>query len=1045
MTRNLLLFIVALLGCLITIPAHAYTSLSKPTLRPMFSDFGWTNRTLLSSESSLLHPNRLPWATSLGISPPSEWEDVSITPSRPGQNLVHYWQQDWRIFEFSSNRGGGKIRLYYYDREQIAASYAASVIQQAYERLTDTFHYLPRTPIPFILYASYPEFLATNTFAVSEGTLGVTDTIDLRMAVPFFGDLRHFTHVATHEMVHQVTLQKIRDVCQGKGVSPPLAAIPLWFIEGLAEWGAYDGMDPESDSLVRDLIVNPDPLQGYALPAFFDNQAGGYLGVYKLGQARLTFLAEVYGRPKIVEILENIYQLASELTMDQFAFDSFSKYRQSSESFSEPVSQPRNFEEYVSKTLNEPAYKIQQKYENWLKKRYFNEWLKSKQKLSDFDLYSSTEKEPDSLCVSDDGTLFLYRTVERETGLSSIWLQDIRDPDSRILVARDQRPGIESLHPGDRRVFTLRSHTLVYVAKNGKSDRLHIFSVRSRESLNQGKLHIELSLKKQQVLEVGDVLEIYDPALSPDGRAVAFAGVAADGFRDLYLVPLRGHKSYQIKRLTNSIWSKNDLFWDNNRILFSSDQTENHAFNLYEFDLKTQTSNRLTFSHQDDRNPFVGLGGIVFLSHRSGKPDLWLLKNGACKRLTDTSATITSAAASTNDTLLTIAYQGGTQQLYRISKNVLLNEPEDTSHPTLTATPTHYIDYPRLSIPPDTISYEPIDSGNWRMELAGGGGVGSSSFGAAGLVITDLMRDHLFSVNLAIHGSLTLTEGSLFYLNQTRRLEWGMGIFHTFEPLRDRTFKDTENYYLLREFGVAGLVAYPLDRFRRVEASLQIQGIERFDFTDYNGDLNSEWQRLNAGVEPQLVASALIGLDTMRMHAFAGPIDGLSLLLEGEVGYLPVRKFSYLRADTDMQIRFRLIGRTHIFWRVALGGSTGGRFAPPFFLSNYGNLEGFRSGDSRLLGNWFYVTNLQLRLPLDIFIQTPLFSSVYGLAGLDFGAAFDSFSEAWPRRSLAGVLGADFIIGGLVFGLHFGRLLNIQSQVGPEPWVVNVNLGYLFQ
>lgn len=331
------------------------------------------------------------------------------------------------------------------------------------------------------------------------------------------------------------------------------------------------------------------------------------------------------------------------------------------------------------------------------------------------------------------------------------------------------------------------------------------------------------------------------------------------------------------------------------------------------------------------------------------------------------------------------------------------------------------------------------------MELAGGGAVGSSSFGAAGLAITDLMRDHLFLVNLAIHGSLTLTEGSLFYFNQAQRPEWGIGTFHTFEPIRDRTFKNTENYYLLREFGVAGLVRYPWNRFSRVEASLQVQGIERFDFTDYNGDLHSEWQRLNAGVEPQLVASALIGLDTMRMHALAGPIDGLSLLLEGEFGYLPVRKFSYLRGDTDMQVRFRLIGRTHLFWRAALGGSTGGRFAPPFFLSNHGNMEGFHSGDSRLLGNWFYVTNLQFRLPLDALIQTPFLSGLYGLAGLDFGAAFDSFSDAWPRRSLAGVLGADFIFGGLVFELHFGRILDIGSQIGPEPWVVNMNLRYLFQ
>ena len=231
------------------------------------------------------------------------FEDIYVSPQRPGQNKVPYWQYDWRIFEFNTERGGGGVRLYFYEREKEAGTYAAAALQLAYVRLTDTFHYLPRSTIPFVLYASYPEFLATNLFFVSEGTLGATDPRDLRMSVPFFGDIHFFTRVATHEMVHQLTLQKIRDAALGAGVEPPLALIPLWFIEGLAEWGTFDGMDPEGDYIVRDLLTNPNPETGYLLPDFFDERAGGYIGVYKLGQARLTFIAETYGSPDGKEIL----------------------------------------------------------------------------------------------------------------------------------------------------------------------------------------------------------------------------------------------------------------------------------------------------------------------------------------------------------------------------------------------------------------------------------------------------------------------------------------------------------------------------------------------------------------------------------------------------------------------------------------------------------------------------------------------------------------------------------------------------------------------
>jgi hypothetical protein len=51
--------------------------------------------------------------------------------------------------------------------------------------------------------------------------------------------------------------------------------------------------------------------------------------------------------------------------------------------------------------------------------------------------------------------------------------------------------------------------------------------------------------------------------------------------------------------------------------------------------------------------------------------------------------------------------------------------------------------------------------------------------------------------------------------------------------------------YLQREFGAAGMVRYPIDRFRRLEASVQIRGIDRFDLTDYIGDLGGQWKDLN--------------------------------------------------------------------------------------------------------------------------------------------------------------------------------------------------------
>ncbi|MGC4123103.1 MAG: hypothetical protein QM765_52755 [Myxococcales bacterium] len=1022
--------------------------------------------------------------------------EIYVMPQRPGQNKVPYWQYEWHIFEFNAERGGGGVKLYYYEREKEAGTYAAAVLRQAYDRLTDTFHYLPRSTIPFVLYASYPEFLATNVFFVDEGTLGATDPRDLRMSVPFFGDVHYFSRVATHEMVHQVTLQKIRDAALGAKVDPPLNLIPLWFIEGLAEWGTFDGMDPEGDFIVRDLMTNPNPQLGYMLPDFFDERAGGYIGVYKLGQARLTFIAESYGKEKVVELLERIGLLggAAERARRQQSLmkppararpedenrqqldwtderESEREKEQAKEKDKEneradaaplPDDQGlppdarvgpakpapiKTFQDYLAAVLGEAPEKIRQRYTEWLKRRYFREYLHAQQRVSDFIRYKPLAGEPDMVVTSEDGQLILYRTVERDTGSSALWLQDLRDPSSRINVARDQRPGVESLHPVDRRVASLRNGTVIFAARSKDNDHLYVQKIERHEQVEKGEVKVKLRLSSRREIDLGEVMEVYDPALSPDGKAVAFAGVAPDGFRDLYVLSLDGTEAHKPERITNDIWSEADLSWDGERLLYASDHTESHHPNIFAFDLREKKATRLTFHDEEDREPFAALGGVVYRSLRSGKPDLWLLKDGVERRLTDTSAAMLAAAPTTGNALYALAFYRGEHALFRLPQEALLDEPPEKA-PGIGGAGYQVagagLGYPQLPIPSDTPRYEPGQPGNWRVEGTAGALVGPMTVGAAGLAITDMLRDHAVLINLAIYGSLKLTDASVFYLNQSRRPEFGVGAFHTFEPLRDKTFMNVENYYLQREFGAAGMLRYPIDRFQRLEGSVELRGLERWAFTDYTGTLADPWQRANGGIDPEVVVSAQYGIDTTRLHIDAGPVAGSSLLASVSGGYLPLRQFAYGRFMVDAQHRIEIVGRTHLTFRLAAGASTGGRFSPQFFLYSVDNLEGYRFGDTRLLGDHFYAANVRLTIPVDWLLQIPLFSGLYVVGGADFGAAFDDWNLAWKERSLSAVLGADIAMGGLLFQLHWGKLLDVKSLNGPEGWVFNLNIKYLY-
>ncbi|MET0403950.1 MAG: tolB protein precursor protein, partial [Cystobacter sp.] len=186
----------------------------------------------------------------------------------------------------------GGVRFYFYENERDVAQYAAPQLEDAYRYLVGRFKFVPTQTFPYILYSSYQEFLQTNVTPVSEGTLGVTSTQgNLELTLPYLGDHRQFGEISSHEMAHQFTIQKVRFLADREKVGgDPLNGIPLWFIEGLAEFYAKGGLDPEGEMMVRDLLVNPDLARGYAFLDFWSPGPYGFLWIYKVGQARCQFL-----------------------------------------------------------------------------------------------------------------------------------------------------------------------------------------------------------------------------------------------------------------------------------------------------------------------------------------------------------------------------------------------------------------------------------------------------------------------------------------------------------------------------------------------------------------------------------------------------------------------------------------------------------------------------------------------------------------------------------------------------------------------------------
>jgi hypothetical protein len=252
-----------------------------------------------------------------------------VAPRRAGQNRVRHTQFEWRHLDLTIPAGSDPlsqrldetcpdlkaakgVRLYFYEGERSVAQRAAPAITAVFRELACRFDHVPEEQLPYVLYSSYREFLTTNIFPVQEGVLGVTGTEDLKLTLPYFGDARLFEEVSAHEMAHQFTIDKVRAVAERQEArGDPLRELPLWFVEGLAEYYAHRGVDQEAEMLARDLAVNPDPEVGYVMLDFFADRPFSGLWTYKLGQVRCAFLEETFGEGTIQRILETASRMVT--------------------------------------------------------------------------------------------------------------------------------------------------------------------------------------------------------------------------------------------------------------------------------------------------------------------------------------------------------------------------------------------------------------------------------------------------------------------------------------------------------------------------------------------------------------------------------------------------------------------------------------------------------------------------------------------------------------------------------------------------------------
>jgi len=948
----------------------------------------------------------------------------------------------------------GGVRLYYYQREQAVAERATNQIISAYRHLVDEFDYVPTKTFPYILYNSYQEFLETNLFPLQEGVLGVTSPVDLKLTLPYFGDHRMFEEVSLHEMSHQFTIQKVRSTVERSRINgEPLEGMPLWFIEGLAEFYAKHGIDDEADMLIRDIVVNPSVEHGYAMLDFFEDRPQSVLWTYKVGQVRCAFLEETYGHGFIQRVLNASTALVGSGMMRRQATD---------------------FGALLERLTGDDTRSVSRKFEQWLKKRAFKAYLGASQDTPQMKPLPEFTEHADSLATSPDGDLLLFRTLEPETFRARLQLVDRRAANRPVTVASDGVPGAESLHLVFGRSFAVGRESLAYVAEANGGDVIYWRKVNHRvlereagtvtaapmafnptASANRMKLELErfvvqLSLGEEvkYPLRTRGIIAAYGPALAPDGRRVAFVGLDEAGVRDVYmLTPKGGGGDFELTKLTNDVYGERQVAWaPDDSIIYNSDATGTGKYNLFKVKLSSPgTPERLTSEDRDELDPAVLPDGrVLFTAYGHGSADVHEVKDGQIIRRTDVATGLFDVGPGPEGGVWALFHHSGerTPVLIKadqlISAETMAQGPQDAPHPFGRTELTGSQAYSMFNLQ----NWEP---GNPYAFVSGGvQGIYGQVFANA----ADRLRNHALVLYASVYGSFDLTDGFLMYLNQERRVTWGTGLFQSVRLRYDQSFP-TENLAIQilsgeRFTGALGTVRYPFNQFVYLQGDVAVGGVSYFlspvdrfflatpEYSGADRDLLIEWNELNRGPRPQSEATLRFGYDTLRYHPLSGPLDGTTVLAEATGGVQPFNGQTYGSLRLDAAHYIPIEGRIHLMIRGGAGLSVGGRYATNFQLSSFDTVRGvpFSSGSLRqwLFGRNYFFSTAELKVPLNNFIRLILFSDIEAIAGVDFGGTSNDPNLLLKKRVLDYVLGVNFSLGPLQFRLHFAKPVGVGAM-----------------
>ena len=891
-----------------------------------------------------------------------------------GQNKIQYRDFDWHVLR------GDHVDVYYYPAAESIARLALGYAEESYDTLSHRFNHEIDQRIPLIVYASHTDFEQTNVlpFVPPEGILGVTEFMKRRVTLPFRGSYSEFRHTLRHELVHVFELS-LRTRLAMVYPRARQTSLPLWWSEGMAEFLSSE-QETRDDMVLRDLTMRG------GLPTISQLNAVGSAIVYPIGGDLHRFLAARYGAWRINLMYETAWKYAS-------------------------------FDDALFGVYGATAVRLTEEWHYGLRQRYYPTVGELRPLALSGRQVAELALKPVPLSAAGERTEIAF--MSPRSGYTNIYrkpLDGLGDED--VIVEGERTPEFESLHPFSSRLDA-RDGVLIFSSKHGDRDALVFWDIAQDKVVGR--------------YQFDSLVGIMSPAWNPAGDRVAFSALTLGGISDLYVLEMA---SGRLSRITNDHYEDLDPTWvsDGSTIAFASDRAiggDEGALNLYRVSVASGRIDPLTRGRWRDEGPRwdQASGRVIFSSDREGTFDVYSVDTlGVGRRETRVEAALFDPAPVPGD------------------RRFIASVFTDLSWSAFTLTPDSAARTELFALAPDSsptrwawteLTDERSRGASSRryereysLDVAAGGAGASPGWGTsqgAQVVLSDLLGDHAISMSFSMFGSASISDllsninADVFYLNQSQRLNWGLGAFRLAGVFLQEDFSQL---YRESTAGVYGSLRYPFSRFTRFEGQTRLEYSERDDFDNHLIRGSRRREGILASNFLSLVNDNALWLET-------GPIDGTRWnftggvvtdvthgVFENWVGSMDLRK--YIRTSLQSAFAFRAYGYASEGTRpraVAIGGS--------WLLRGYPRFS--QAGTRAWIGNaeWrFPITNF---VALGFPFGTVRFPQVQG-------ALFGDLAQAWEKGGYESrVLGSTGVglrmpvVPGFVFRFDVGRRFSLNA------------------